>query len=258
MKPKEAEKARKYLWTKRSMRDDFELLDASHQHTEFKQNDTWRVFRIMAEFVEGFEQMSKVGPAVTVFGSSRAPASDPYYEAARRTARLLVENNLGVITGAGGGIMEAANRGAYEAGGPSVGLNIELPFQQKPNEYLSTLLEFHYFFVRKMMFLKYSLGFILFPGGFGTMDELFESLTLVQTNRNRNFSVVLFGSKYWSGLIEWVREKMLGRNYISPGDLDLMTITDSPEEAVQRIIERVHVLADQEATKQAEGTTGSR
>ena len=240
------------LWTKGSIQADFELLDASHQEVDYKQSDTWRVFRIMAEFVEGFEQMSRVGPAVSVFGSSRADESDPYYEPARETGRLLVENNLAVITGGGGGIMEAANRGAYEAGGKSVGLNIELPFEQKPNEYLDVPLDFHYFFCRKVMFLKYSLGFILFPGGFGTMDELFEALTLMQTGRNRNFGLVLYGSEYWAGLAEWVREYQLERDYIAPEDCDLLTVTDSPEETVHNVIERAHNVAQQEAARREE------
>ena len=184
-----------YLWTKRSMKDDFELLDASRQDSSFTRDDTWRVFRIMSEFVEGFEQLAATGPAVSIFGSARIPESDFYCEQARQTARLLAQNDIAVITGGGPGIMEAANRGAREAGGRSVGLNIELPHEQQPNQYLDTMIEFHYFFVRKVMFLKYSIGFILFPGGFGTMDELFESLTLVQTQRNENFGVVLFGSQ---------------------------------------------------------------
>jgi len=163
-------------FSKRGIEADFELLDASRQKRDFTATDTWRVFRIMSEFVEGFEQLSRVGPAVSVFGSARMPQSDPYYEQARRTAALLARNDIAVITGGGGGIMEAANRGAREAGGLSIGLNIELPFEQKPNEYLDLLLEFHYFFTRKVMFLKYSIGFILFPGGFGTMDEMFEAL----------------------------------------------------------------------------------
>lgn len=248
--PSKSDDSRPDFWTKRSIQADFELLDASHQEVDYKQSDTWRVFRIMAEFVEGFEEMSRVGPAVSVFGSARADESDPYYEPARQTGRLLVENDLAVITGGGGGIMEAANRGAREAGGKSVGLNIELPFEQRPNDYLDLPLEFHYFFVRKVMFLKYSLGFILFPGGFGTMDELFEALTLMQTRRNRNFGLVLFGSEYWEGLCEWVNDNLNERDYISPEDMDLLTVTDSPQEAVEKVIERVHRVARQEAVRQ--------
>ena len=166
-------------WTKRGIMSDFELLDTSRQSAEFVLHDTWRVFRIMAEFVEGFEVLSRIGPAVAIFGTSRAGAPEHYYEKARQTARLLAERGVAVITGGGGGFMEAANRGAREGGGLSVGLNIELPLEQVPNDYLDVMLEFHYFFCRKVMFLKYSIGFIMFPGGFGTMDELFEALTPV-------------------------------------------------------------------------------
>ncbi|MHC4480879.1 MAG: LOG family protein [Planctomycetota bacterium] len=229
--------------TKRSIRDDFDLLDASRQASDFVHTDTWRVFRVMSEFVEGFEQLSQVGPAVSIFGSARTTSSDPYCEHAHRTAWLLARDNIAVITGGGGGIMEAANRGAREGGGTSVGLNIELPFEQVPNPYIDLLLEFHYFFVRKVMFLKYSIGFILFPGGFGTMDELFEALTLVQTERNENFGVVLFGSDYWGGLIDWLRGTMLSRRYIPEGDLDIFEMTDEPERAVQHIRDRLHAVA---------------
>jgi len=239
----------RHLWTKRSVKDDFDLLDASRQASEFTASDTWRVFRIMSEFVEGFEQLSGLGPAVAVFGSARMKPSDPYYEQARRTGRLLAERRIAVVTGGGGGIMEAANRGAQEGGGPSVGLNIELPHEQRPNEYLDQLLEFHYFFVRKVMFLKYSVGFILFPGGFGTMDEMFEALTLIQTGRNMHFGVVLFGGSYWQGLLEWLREPMLARGYISAEDLSSFRVTDEPAEAVQYIVEQLHTVAALEARR---------
>ena len=238
-----------YLWTKRSMKDDFELLDSSRQDAAFTRDDTWRVFRIMSEFVEGFEQLASVGPAVSIFGSARMPDSDFYCEQARRTARLLAENDIAVITGGGPGIMEAGNRGAREAGGRSVGLNIELPHEQQPNAYLDTMIEFHYFFVRKVMFLKYSIGFILFPGGFGTMDELFESLTLVQTRRNENFGVVLFGSEYWGGLVDWLKDPMLTRGCIAPADLARFEITDEPARAVDVIVERLHSVAKEEAAR---------
>jgi uncharacterized protein (TIGR00730 family) len=238
-----------YLWTKRSIKDDFELLDASRQDPAFTMEDTWRVFRIMSEFVEGFEQLAAVGPAVSIFGSARMSGQDPYCEQARQTARLLAESGVAVITGGGPGIMEAANRGAREAGGQSIGLNIELPHEQEPNPYLSTMLEFHYFFVRKVMFLKYSVGFILFPGGFGTMDELFESLTLVQTQRNENFGVVLFGSQYWRGLVDWLGETMLARGCISADDLARFEITDEPAHAVDVIVERLHTVASEEAAR---------
>jgi uncharacterized protein (TIGR00730 family) len=231
------------LWTKRSIKDDFELLDATRQDHRFTQEDTWRMFRIISEFVEGFEQLAGLGPAVSIFGSARTDQSDAYCEQARRTAALLAENGISVITGGGPGIMAAANRGAQEAGGHSIGLNIELPNEQAPNPYLTTMLEFHYFFVRKVMFLKYSIGFILFPGGFGTMDELFESLTLVQTQRNPNFGVVLFGSEYWRGLVDWLREPMLARGCISAEDLDRFEITDEPERAVDVVVEKLHTVA---------------
>jgi len=232
-----------YLRTKRSIRDDFELLDSSRQNADFTGTDTWRVFRIMSEFVEGFEQLASLGPAVSVFGSARMTREDPYYEQAVNTARLLAQNGIAVITGGGPGIMEAANCGARAGGGRSIGLNIELPHEQAPNPYLDTMLEFHYFFVRKVMFLKYSIGFILFPGGFGTMDELFESLTLVQTRRSENFGVVLFGSDYWRGLVEWLRDPMLARSYIAPEDLGRFEITDDPSYAVDVIVERLHSVA---------------
>jgi hypothetical protein len=243
---------RRHVWSKRGVQSDFELLDASRQTTGFLQEDTWRVFRIMAEFVEGFEALSKIGPAVSIFGSARAPEEDEYYEPARKTARLLAEKGVGIITGGGAGFMEAANRGAQEGEGTSVGLNIELPFEQVPNEYLDMLLEFHYFFCRKVMFVKYSVGFILFPGGFGTMDELFEALTLMQTNRNPNFGLVLYGSRYWGEMLEWLDEKMLGRGYISRDDADLCRVTDSEEEAVDIILEQLRRMAENTAAHRAQ------
>ena len=232
-----------FLWTKRSIKDDFELLDATRQDHAFTQQDTWRVFRILSEFVEGFEQLATLGPAVSIFGSARMEPSNPYCEQARRTAALLAENGIAVITGGGPGVMQAANRGAKEAGGQSIGLNIELPHEQEPNPYLTTMLEFHYFFVRKVMFLKYSVGYILFPGGYGTMDEMFESLTLVQTQRNPNFGVVLFGSDYWKGLVDWLHDPMLAHGCISEEDLARFEITDDPARAVDVIVERLHSVA---------------
>ncbi len=229
--------------TGNSVQADFELLDASRQTRAYAQADAWRVFRIMSEFVEGFEQLCRIGPAVSVFGSARMPPSDPYYEQARGMGRLLAENNIAVITGGGGGVMEAANRGAKEAGGLSVGLNIELLHEQRPNEYLDLLVEFHYFFVRKVMFLKYSIGFILFPGGYGTMDELFESLTLLQNGKTENFGVVLFGSHYWSKLVGWLADTMLPRRYISPEDMELFKVTDDPQAALAHVLARLHAVA---------------
>jgi hypothetical protein len=225
------------------IRADFELLDASRQNRDFTQSDTWRVFRIMSEFVAAFEQLCHCGPAVSIFGSARSPEEDPYYGHARRTAALFAEQGLTVITGGGPGIMEAANRGAWDAGGESVGLNIELPHEQKPNDYQDLCLQFHYFFVRKVMFLKYAVGFVLFPGGFGTLDEMFESLTLVQTERQENFGVVLFGSEYWNPLLDWMRRQQLARGYISDTDMGLFEVTDEPERAVEVITEQLHRVA---------------
>jgi uncharacterized protein (TIGR00730 family) len=199
--------------------------------------DSWRVFRIMGEFVEGFDTLARIGPAVSIFGSARTPADDRYYAAAEETGRLLVEEGFAVITGGGPGIMEAANRGAVAAGGDSVGCNIELPFEQGMNEYVRIAVNFRYFFVRKTMFVKYAEGFIIFPGGFGTMDELFESLTLIQTGKVRNFPVVLFGRDYWQGLLDWLRSTMLGEGKIHPADLELLVVTDSPREAVSVIVD---------------------
>ena len=199
--------------------------------------DLWRVFRIMGEFVEGFETMSEVGPCVSIFGSARTRSNDPNYEVAVQVAKHLVENGFGVISGGGPGIMEAANRGAREAGGISVGLNIKIPFEQKSNPYIDPerLVEFDFFFVRKVMFVKYAMGFIVLPGGFGTMDELFEALTLIQTEKSTQFPVVLMGTDYWSGLIDWLKNTMLEYGNISPKDLDLFRVTDDPAEAAELI-----------------------
>src|SRR5262245_10064513 len=199
--------------------------------------DSWRVFRIMGEFVEGFDTLARVGPAVSIFGSARTRPDDPHYIAAEETGRRLAQSGFAVITGGGPGIMEAANKGAFEAGGDSVGCNIELPFEQGMNEYVRTAINFRYFFVRKTMFVKYAEAFVIFPGGFGTMDELFEALTLIQTGKVRDFPVVLYGSDYWAGLVAWLRESMLSEGKIASGDLDLFKVTDSPEEAVQVIVD---------------------
>ena len=198
--------------------------------------ETWRVFRIMAEFVEGFEELAGIGPAVSIFGSARTKPDDEYYKMAQETAKLFAKAGFTVITGGGGGIMEAANKGAFQAGAKSIGLNIDLPTEQLPNEYQNLTLNFRYFFCRKVMFLKYAHGFVVFPGGFGTMDELFESLTLIQTLRQAYFPVILVGSDYWSGLIEWIKEKVLAENEnISPEDIDLFKIVDDPKEVVKII-----------------------
>ncbi|MEW5946860.1 MAG: TIGR00730 family Rossman fold protein [bacterium] len=198
-------------------------------------DETWRIFRIMAEFVEGFDHLSKLGPMVTVFGSARIRRSDPYYKLTVVVARRLVEAGYGIITGGGPGIMEAANRGASAGGGESVGLNILLPHEQKPNPYIKTMINFHYFFCRKVMFIKYAHGLIIMPGGFGTMDELCEALTLIQTAKIHRFPVILMGTEYWKGFLGWMKGEMLRRGYISPEDLELFKPTDDPDEAVATI-----------------------
>jgi uncharacterized protein (TIGR00730 family) len=203
---------------------------------DFTQTDPWRIFKIMGEFVDGFDDLARIPPGVSMFGSARIQPDHPYYQAAVETGRLLVKAKYAVITGGGPGIMEAGNKGAFEAGGISIGCNIELPFEQMPNPYQTISLTFNYFFVRKVMFVKYSVAFIIFPGGFGTMDELFEALTLIQTRKIRNFPVVLFGREYWDGMVQWIREMMIGHGTISPEDLDLLFVTDSPEQAVDFIL----------------------
>jgi uncharacterized protein (TIGR00730 family) len=202
----------------------------------FTDTDPWRVLRIQGEFVEGFDTLARLGPAVSIFGSARTLPDDPMYVAAVETARLLAEAGLTIITGGGPGIMEAGNKGAQQAGGISVGLNIELPFEEQSNPYVDISINFHYFFVRKMMFVKYAQAFVIFPGGFGTMDELFESLTLIQTGKIINFPVIMFGSEYWRGMLTWLREQMLSSERISPGDIELMQVTDSPAEVRDRIL----------------------
>jgi uncharacterized protein (TIGR00730 family) len=214
----------------------------------FTKEDPWRVFRIMAEFVDSFEVLSKVGPAVTIFGSARTSPTDPYYQAAMTIARELARNNLAVITGGGPGIMAAANRGAAEGKGKSVGLNIELPFEQKGNRYTNVPLRFHYFFSRKVCFVKYSIAFVYMPGGFGTLDEFFEVLTLVQTQRIPRFPLILFGSDYWAGLVRWMKSVLEKRKLISPGDTDLFFITDDAGEAVEVILDYMRKVGPPEVT----------
>jgi uncharacterized protein (TIGR00730 family) len=197
--------------------------------------DSWRVFRIMGEFVEGFDAMGKIGESVSIFGSARTNAQDPMYQACVETSRLLGEAGFNIITGGGPGMMEAANKGARLAGATSVGCNIELPFEQSSNAYIDVSIDFRYFFVRKTMFVKYASAFVIFPGGFGTMDELFEALTLIQTNKVRDFPVVLFGSAYWKGLLDWIRETMAVEGKIATEDLDIIFVTDDPAEACDHI-----------------------
>lgn len=200
--------------------------------------DMWRIFRVMAEFVEGFDELRTIGPAVSFFGSSRAKPEHKYYKLAEKTAGKFVDKGFAVITGGGGGIMEAANKGAAQAGGKSIGLNIELPMEQVPNQYQNMSLHFRYFFCRKVMFLKYAHGFIVFPGGYGTMDEFFESLVLIQTLRQASFPVILMGSEYWQGLVQWMQQKMLNEyEHISAEDMNVFTLVEEPEKAVQIIVD---------------------
>lgn len=206
------------------------------QEFDFRDMDPWRIFRIMAEFVDGFEEMATVEPAISIFGSARTKESHPHYQMAREVAARLSAEGIHIITGGGPGIMEAANRGAKEGGrGLSIGLNIDLPFEQEPNPYIEKLLDFRYFFVRKVMFSKYSRGLICMPGGFGTLDEMFENLTLVQTKKVPPMPIVLMGTSYWEHLLGWLRDTMLGEAYISPEDMDLMLVTDDIDEAVKHV-----------------------
>ena len=216
--------------------EDEKLLAAHHPaRPAFLETDTWRVLRILSEFVEGFEALAQVGPAVAVFGSARTRTNEPGYALARRIGGELAKAGLAVITGGGPGMMEAANRGAHEAGGLSIGCNVELPHEQHLNPYVDLSVEFHYFFARKTMFVKYSDAFVIMPGGFGTLDELFESLTLIQTGKVRHFPVVLVGHAYWDGLIDWMRRVQLPAGAIAEGDLDLLQVTDDPEEVVRLV-----------------------
>lgn len=207
----------------------------SHKEKDFTDTDPWRVLRIQGEFVEGFDALSRVGPCVSVFGSARTKPDNEYYKAAVETGRRLVDAGFSVITGGGPGIMEAGNKGAQEAGGTSIGCNIELPFEQIPNSYQNISLSFRYFFARKMMFVKYSIGYVIFPGGFGTLDELFEALTLSQTGKIEHFPIILYGSKYWGKMFDWIKESILAEGCINEEDIDLMTVTDSPKVAVDII-----------------------
>jgi uncharacterized protein (TIGR00730 family) len=228
---------------KSRLTEDELLLKAAVEHLEelpsvVVRGESWRVFRIMGEFVEGFDELTRLGPAVSIFGSARTPSDDPMYSECVETARLLGEAGFSIITGGGPGMMQAANQGAQEAGALSVGLNIELPFEQDLNPYADLKMHFRYFFVRKTMFVKYAQAFVIFPGGFGTMDELFESLTLIQTGKIRDFPLVLFGSKYWGGLLDWLKATVQAQGKISPGDLELIKVTDSPKEAADHITTR--------------------
>src|SRR5438477_10606496 len=206
-----------------------------HTKLTFIKEDPWRIFRIMAEFVDSFEALSQVGPGVTVFGSARMLPADPHYQSAVELAKGLAKNKLAIITGGGPGIMEAANKGARLAKGKSVGLNIELPHEQKGNRFANIPIHFHYFFSRKVCFVKYSIGFVFMPGGFGTLDEFFEVITLVQTRRIPRFPLILFGSKYWKGLIQWIKASVGNNRFINPDDLELVTVTDDVRKAIDLI-----------------------
>lgn len=212
---------------------------ATRDWNEIKATDSWQIFKIMSEFVEGFEKMAQIGPCVSVFGSARTKPSNKYYKLAEEISFKLTRSGYGVISGGGPGIMEAANKGAKAGGGKSVGLNIELPFEQKPNPFIDTdkLISFKYFFVRKVMFLKYSQGFVALPGGFGTMDELSEALTLIQTNKIAKYPIILVGKEYWKGLVDWWREKVLVEEYISPEDMDFFQVVDTSDEVIKVINE---------------------
>lgn len=210
-------------------------MDGNFALNEAASAETWRVFRIMAEFVEGFEELAQIPPAVSVFGSHRARPGDEAYARAERVGRLLAEHGFSVMTGAGSGVMEAANKGAKEAGGVSVGLNIELPLEQLPNPYVQRLISFRYFFVRKVMFVKYSVALVIMPGGYGTLDEFFEVLALIQTSKIKPVPVLLVGDGFWKGMLDWLREAVVDRGYLSPGELSIFRAVDSPEEAVRLI-----------------------
>jgi len=216
--------------------EDEKLLGSSSSRVDFTRTDPWRVMRIMSELIEGFDTLADVDKGVSIFGSARTGPGDAQYEAAQTTARLLAEAGFAIITGAGPGIMEAANKGAREGNGRSIGCNIELPFEQGSNPYVDTVIEFRYFFIRKLMFVKYSSAFIIFPGGFGTLDEAFEALTLIQTGKIYEFPVILFGRHYWAGLLRWLKSRVLVEKKISPGDLDLLLVTDDPAEAAKAVI----------------------
>jgi uncharacterized protein (TIGR00730 family) len=237
-----------------ALTEDARLLQSGGPRSDFRSTDPWRVMRIMGEFIEGFDKLAKVEKGVSIFGSARTHPDDPQYLAAVEVGRLLGEKGFSIITGAGPGIMEAANKGARIAGAPSIGCNIELPFEQGTNPYVDTNVAFRYFAVRKTMFIKYSSAFIIFPGGFGTFDELFEALTLIQTGKISQFPVVLFGTHYWAGLVRWLNSRVLAERKISPGDMDLMVVTDDPAEAA-RVVEQAYELQLRTARQRA-GETG--
>ena len=206
---------------------------------DLKIGEAWRMFKIIGEFVEGIDALHNLGPAVTFFGSARTGPDSPIYQKTEEIASLFVKSNFAVITGGGGGIMEAANKGAAEAGGTSVGLNIILPYEQEPNPYANIRLDFKYFFIRKVMFIKYAAAYIIMPGGFGTLDELFEAVTLIQTQRIKSFPLILVGANYWNGLLDWIKHRLLEEKRISPQDIDILQVIDDPEEVVRAVNRRV-------------------
>lgn len=215
------------------------MADKQYVINEITIKDSWRLFHIIAEFVEGFEALAEIPPAVTIFGSARAKPEDAVYQKAELIATRLAENGFAVITGGGPGVMEAANKGAALAGGQSVGLNIQLPFEQYPNPYSNINLSFRYFFVRKVMFVKYAVAYVILPGGFGTMDEFFEAVTLIQTKKIKPFPVILVGTDYWTGLLDWIKGTVLKQGIISPDDLDILHLTDDPDDIIKTIKKRV-------------------
>jgi hypothetical protein len=223
-----------------ALTEDQRLLDRPTAREDFRRSDSWRVLRITSEVVEGIDALGDIARAVSIFGSARVAPTDPYYLAARRVATLLARADYAILTGGGPGIMEAANRGAREGKGRSIGCNIELPFEQAANPWVDTLVNFRYFFVRKTMFIKYSSAFVIFPGGFGTLDELLEALTLIQTGKISHFPVVLFGRSYWQGLYDWLRDTVLADGKIGEADLALLQITDDPDEAAACVIAAKH------------------
>lgn len=217
------------------------MTDKQYVIDDITVQDSWRLFRIMSDLVEGFETLAKCHPAVSIFGSTRVKPEDEIYQKAERIGQLLAENGFSVITGGGPGAMEAANKGASSAGGKSIGLNIELPLEQRPNPYSNINLKFRYFFVRKVMFVKYAMAYVILPGGFGTLDELLESITLIQTHKIRPFPVILVGSEYWKGLLDWIKEVVLKEGKISPSDLEILQVIDEPKEII-KIIKKTVIL----------------
>jgi hypothetical protein len=224
---------------KKSEEDKIRKAIKARDWNEIKTYDSWQIFKIMAEFVQGFERLAKIGPCVSVFGSARTKPSDRHYKMAEEVAYLLTKKGFGIITGGGPGIMEAANKGAHFAGGKSVGLNIKLPFEQSANPFIDpeNLIEFDFFFIRKVMFMKYAQGYVVLPGGFGTLDELFEAMTLIQTQKLVHFPIVLVDSSYWGGLVDWIKDRLITEENISPEDLDIIQVVDTAEEATAIIEE---------------------